>query len=244
MWYAVTLTVTAAVMVMGAALSSAFADGDIPLLAFAIPALFFAGAGGVAVWILALGLLGFGAMMPYQPIAISLSLWMILPALVLITGERRNLQVSLLVLSVVIAMECGVLALQGDEKLGGAIGYTLIQILCVTLVWVATYFWKPVRKLTWWPVLLILALVAGGETQGAMFAFCGSALVLALQELQRISREPRSDKLSVVLPAIAFATIVVFPQFSVPNPVFVAWLLLLTTAWLGDYLLNTEHEEE
>ncbi|WP_235956256.1 hypothetical protein [Grimontia sedimenti] len=40
MWYATTLMVTAAVMVMGAALSSAFAEGDIPLLAFAIPALF------------------------------------------------------------------------------------------------------------------------------------------------------------------------------------------------------------
>lgn len=244
MWYATTLMVTAAVMVMGAALSSAFAEGDIPLLAFAIPALFFAGSGGVAVWILALGLIGFGAMMPYQPVAISLSLWMILPALVLITGERRNWQVSLLVISVVIAMECGVLALQGDEKLGGAISYTLMQIFCVIMVWVATYFWKPVKKISWWPVALIVALLAGGQTQGAMFAFCGSMLVLALQELQRIGGEQRGDKLCVILPAIAFATIVVFPQFSVPNPVFVAWLLSLTIAWLGDYLLHTENEEE
>ncbi|WP_407332541.1 hypothetical protein [Enterovibrio sp. 27052020O] len=244
MWYATMLMVTAAVMVIGAALSAAIADGNIPLIAFAIPALFFIGSGGIAVWLLAIGLIGFGALMPYQPIAISLSLWMILPALVLITGERRNWQVSLLVISVVIAMECGVLALQGDQKLGGAMSYTLLQILCVITVWVSAYFWKPVKNLSWWPVLLILALLAGGWLQAALLAFCGSVLAITLQELQRVGGEARGDKLSVILPAIAFATIVVFPQFSVPNPVFVAWLLSLTIAWLGDYLLNAENEEE
>lgn len=244
MWYSTMLMLTAAVMVIGAALSSALADGDIPLIAFVVPALMFASRGGAAVWILALGLIGFGLAMPHQPVAISLSLWMILPALVLITGERRNWQVSLLVVSVVIAMECGVLALQGDQKLGGAMGYTLLQIFSVIMVWVSTYFWKPARSLSWWPLLVVVALWIVGSPQGAMLAFCGSVLALVLQELQRVDRERRGDKLTVILPAIAFATLVVFPQFSVPNPVFVAWLLSLTIAWLGDYLLNAENEEE
>lgn len=243
MWYGTTLMLTAAVMVIGAALASAVADGNIPLLAFVIPALMFS-RGGVAVWLLALGLVGFGAMMPYQPVAISLSLWMILPALVLITGERRNWQVSVLVVSVVIAMECGVLALQSDQKLGGAMSYTLMQIFCVALVWVATYFWKPVKTLSWWPLLLIPVLLVGSGIHGAMLAFCGSVLAVVLQELQRTAKAAQGDKLTVILPAIAFATLVVFPQFPVPNPVFVAWLLSLTIAWLGDYLLNTENEEE
>ncbi|MCC4800271.1 hypothetical protein BCT30_04860 [Enterovibrio norvegicus] len=244
MWYSTMLMVTAAVTVIGAAFSLAITNGDIPLLAYVIPALFLIGNGGAAVWLLVIGLVGFGAMVPLQPVAISLSLWMILPALVLMTGERRNWQVSILVVSVVIAMECGVLALQGDEKLGGAMRYTLMQIFCVVLVWLSAYFWKPVTKISWWPAALIVGLLAGGLPQGAMLAFCGSVLVLSLQELQRISDGHRGDKLTVILPAIGFATIVVIPQFSVPNPVFVAWLLSLTIAWLGDYLLNAENEEE
>ncbi len=55
MWYSTMLMLTAAVMVIGAALSSALADGDIPLIAFVVPALMFASRGGAAVWILALG---------------------------------------------------------------------------------------------------------------------------------------------------------------------------------------------
>ncbi|KXF79925.1 VP0952 family biofilm-associated protein [Enterovibrio coralii] len=243
MWYSTMLMITSAVMVVGAALSLAIADGNIPLIAFAIPALFFA-RGGIAVWFLALGLVGFGAVTPYQPISISLSLWMILPALVLITGVKRNWQVSVLVISVVIAMECGVLALQSDQKLGGAMSYTLLQIVCVMMVWVSVHFWKPVKTISWWPALLIFALFAGGWGQAALLAFCGSVLALSLQELNRLGGEDRGDKLSVILPAIAFATIVVIPDFSVPNPVFVAWLLSLTIAWLGDYLINTENEEE
>ncbi|MDD1781380.1 hypothetical protein LRP49_09215 [Enterovibrio sp. ZSDZ35] len=242
MWYSTMLMITSAVMVVGAALSLAIADGNIPLIAFAIPALFFA-RGGIAVWILALSLVGFGAVTPDQPISISLSLWMILPALVLITGVKRNWQVSVLVISVIIAMECGLLALQSDQKLGGAMSYTLMQILCVILVWVSVYFWKPVQ-VSWWPAVLIVVLFAGGWSQAALLAFCGSVLALTLQELQRIGGDSRGDKLSVILPAIAFATIVVIPEFSVPNPVFVAWLLSLTIAWLGDYLINTENEEE
>ncbi|PKF49290.1 hypothetical protein [Enterovibrio nigricans] len=242
MWYSTMLMITSAVMVVGAALSLAITDGNIPLIAFVIPALFFA-RGGIAVWILAVGLVGFGVVTPDQPISISLSLWMILPALVLITGVKRNWQVSVLVISVIIAMECGLLALQSDQKLGGAMSYTLMQILYVVMVWISVYFWKPV-KVSWWPAVLILALLAGGWEHGALLAFCGSVLALALQELYRIGGEERGDKLSVILPAIAFATIVVIPDFSVPNPVFVAWLLSLTIAWLGDYLINTENEEE
>ena len=106
--------------------------------------------------------------------------------------------------------------------------YTLLQIVCVMMVWVSVHFWKPIKTISWWPALLIFALFAGGWGQAALLAFCGSVLALSLQELNRLGGEDRGDKLSVILPAIAFATIVVIPDFSVPNPVFVAWLLSLT----------------
>ncbi|WP_235869297.1 VP0952 family biofilm-associated protein [Veronia nyctiphanis] len=173
-----------------------------------------------------------------------MSLWMIVPALFLITGVRRNTQVSVLILAVIVAMQSGLLALQWEEKLAGEMHYTLIQILGVSLVWLSMYFWKPVKTISWWPAVVLPMLAISGQLHGIFLVVCGVLLIQSLQWLKVGNHEPNGDKFSVVLPAIAFATIVVFPQFSVPNPVFVSWLMVLTIAWLGDYLLTPEEEEE
>ncbi|MFD2179316.1 hypothetical protein [Veronia pacifica] len=238
-----TLMMTAAVMVVGAAYAMGASNGELSLLAFVTPALFFI-RGGAAVWLLVVGLALYGLAFPYQPVSLSISFWMIIPALFLVTGQRRNTQVSVLVLSVVIAMQCGLLALQWESKLEGEIQYTLMQILGVSLIWLAIFFWKPVKRISWWPVLLLLALTADGQLQGTFMAMCVAVLIMSLQWLKMQGKERGGDKFSVVLPAIGFATIVVFPQFSVPNPVFVSWLMALTIAWLGDYLLTPDDEEE
>ncbi|WP_235869296.1 hypothetical protein [Veronia nyctiphanis] len=63
---ALTLMMTAVVMVVGAAYAMGASEGDLSLLAFVTPTLFFL-RGGAAVWILALGLLLYGISFPYQP---------------------------------------------------------------------------------------------------------------------------------------------------------------------------------
>lgn len=46
-----------------------------------------------------------------------------------------------------------------------------------------------------------------------------------------------------ILPAVGFATLVLVPWFEVPNPILVAWLLVLGGALLGEYLLEDPEEE-
>jgi hypothetical protein len=43
---------------------------------------------------------------------------------------------------------------------------------------------------------------------------------------------------------VGFAALVVSPNIDVPNPVFVVWLCLLTTAWMTDYILKSVEEEQ
>ncbi len=71
-------------------------------------------------------------------------------------------------------------------------------------------------------------------------------LVFCLQEIKRIeslNNDNMMSKLVVILPAIAFCTLIVLPQFTIPNPVFVAWVLCLMMVWLGEYLNSCELEE-
>lgn len=243
--YIATLIVTSATMAMGSALAFALSDGQVPLLAFLVPILFYAHRVQYALLFICLGLIGFGFVAPHQPISLSLSLWMLVPVLALVTSQKRNWQVSILVLSVVFAMECGVLALQSEQKIGGEIHYTLIQALSVFMVWLGVYCWRPVKLPTLWPCLLIALIFISGSFYAGLFSICASVMVYCLQEIQlKSDDQTKIEKLSVILPAIAFATIMVLPQFTVPNAIFVAWLLSLTITWLGDYLIQTEITEE
>ncbi len=245
MMYSTTLMLTSAVMAVGGSLAFALSDGQVPLLTFIIPILFYAHPIQPAFILICLGLLGFGFVAPHQPISLSISLWMLVPVMVLITGQKRNWQVSILVLSVVFAMECGVLALQGDQKIDGEPYYTLLQLMFVLMVWTGTYFWKPVSKPMLWPILLIGLIFISGSLYAVLFTIAMSVLVFCLQEIRLKNKdETKGEKLSVILPALSFATIIVFPQFTVPNAIFVAWLLSLTITWLGDYLINAEITEE
>lgn len=243
--YIMTLMITTIVVVIGGALSFALSDGQVPLLTFIIPILFFAYPSQPAFLLICLGLFGFGIASPYQPVSLSISLWMLVPVLVLVTSQKRNWQVSVLVLSVVAAMGGGVLALQSDQKIDGEAYYTFLQLVSVFIVWLGAYFWKPVIRPFYWPLLLIGLIFMSSSIYAALLTVCLSVLIFCLQEIKlKNQTDIKAEKLCVTLPSLGFATLILLPQVNVPNAIFVAWLLSLTITWLGDYLIHAEIMEE
>ncbi|WP_249199125.1 hypothetical protein [Photobacterium sp. GJ3] len=65
---------------------------------------------------------------------------------------------------------------------------------------------------------------------------------MAFQTLCQIQQQVWVTRLSWILPAIAFATVVLLPEFEVPNPVLVSWLMVLGSAILGEYLMAEAEE--
>ncbi len=243
--YIMTLMFTTIVVVIGSALSFALCDGQIPLLAFITPILFFAYPYQLAFLFICLGLLGFGLASPYQPVSLSISLWMLVPVLILVTSQKRNWQVSVLVLSVVTAMGGGVLALQSDQKIGGEAYYTFLQLASIFMVWLGAYFWKPVLNPFYWPFLLIGLILVSSSVYAGLFSVCITALIFCLQEIKLKNQTSlKAEKLCVILPSLGFATLILLPQVKVPNAIFVAWLLSLMITWLGDYLIHAQIMEK
>ena len=123
----------------------AHSQGDLPIIALAIPALWLLPQGGVAAWLLLLGLGAFGYVLPEQPVALSVSLFMMLPILMICTSPKGCWQLGSLMISIVLAMNAGLMALQAEGKLPGSIGATVIQIIGIAIIWFAARSWRPVE---------------------------------------------------------------------------------------------------
>ncbi|UTM58163.1 hypothetical protein L4174_004770 [Photobacterium sp. CCB-ST2H9] len=207
------------------------------VLAVAIPALWLLPQGGLSSLLLLFGIGLYGAALPYQPLALSVSLLVMLPVFSVSFSSKANWQVGALLFAIVIAMDAGMLALQSEGKLGGQMSFTLLQIIAVGMIWCAGRFWRPVKGNYGWPVLLAVPLWLSDLAPAALIVLCVIGLILALQTLYLKHPQGWVDRLSWVLPALAFATVAIDPEFDVPNPVLVSWLMVLGSAILGEYLL-------
>ncbi len=244
MRYPISLMISSVVMVVALTLSAALSIDRLSLIAFVVP-FFFLSTFQMSFWLIFVGLLGFAYTLPIQPISISVSVWMIVPAFALMVSKKRNWQVTTLTMCVVFSMEAGLVLLQNEGKLDGSPADTLLQICSVVLIWFGAYCWKGNNQVKLWPSILIVFLLFD-SLQSGLFALSGSVLVFCLQELKLIDlleNDNIMSKLVVILPAIAFCTLIVLPQFTVPNPVFVAWIICLMIVWLGEYLNSCELEE-
>ncbi|MGF1688448.1 hypothetical protein L4C36_17465 [Photobacterium japonica] len=218
-------------------------QGNLPALALAIPALWLLPQGGVSAWLLLIGLGAFGIVLPEQSLALSISLFMMIPIFSVSFGPKSPWQLGALLLSVVLAMDVGLMALQSEGKLAGTPTATIVQIIAVGVIWVALRSWRKVDGNTWWPVGLVVPLWVGGMEHAALVALCITGLLATLQEMRNTQLKEWVPRMGWILPAIGFATIVLIPWFEVPNPVLVAWLLVLGGALLGEYLLEDQEEE-
>ncbi|MGF1724240.1 hypothetical protein [Photobacterium nomapromontoriensis] len=218
-------------------------QGDLPALALAIPALWLLPQGGVSAWLLLIGLGSYGFVLPEQPIALSISIFMMLPVFAVSFSSKGTWQLGALLVAIVLAMDVGLMALQSEGKLAGSPSYTIVQIIAVGIIWIAVRSWRLVEGNTWWPIFLVVPLWVGGMEHAALVALCVTGLIATVQEMQKKKMQEWVTRMLWILPAVGFATLVVIPWLEVPSPILVAWLLILGGALLGEYLLEDLEEE-
>lgn len=216
--------------------------GDLPLLALAIPMLWLIPQGGVATWILLAGISLFGLTLGTQPLSLSIAVWTLFPLLMVIFSRRKSIHLIIFIISVVVAMEAGIMALQYEGRLAGSAYSTLLQICSVVLVWIAARSWKPVNRNAWWPLVLVIPLWIGGLQHAALVALSITGLIVCLQSVGRSKYSDWLPMMSWLLPVIGFSTLIVSPKFEVPTSIMVSWLMILLIGWVTDFMMQVDDE--
>ncbi|GLT18229.1 hypothetical protein GCM10007938_20070 [Vibrio zhanjiangensis] len=225
------------------ALTVSATQQDISLLALLIPVMWVFPQRVVGGIVLMAAVSAYGLTLPYQPISLSLSHWILFPLLMVVFSRRSSVGVLVTVSLVVVTLQVGVMITQAGGKLTGEPMMTLVQALSVTVIWWAVQGWPPSEKHCWWALGLILPLWLTGYGDSAVVALCLTGIVGCVQSIRKAQTFNWSKLLCWTLPTVSFATLVVTPWFSVPNPVFVVWVCLLGAAWMTDYVLRSFDEE-
>jgi len=234
--------ISSILLVVIGVLAFGVSGGELPLLALAIPLLWLIPQGGVATWVLVSGISLFGWTLSEQPLSLSISVWTLFPLLMVVFSRRKSVHLIAFIVAVVLAMEAGIMALQYEGKLEGSASLTLIQIISVILVWIAARSWKPVNRNAWWPLVLVVPLWIGGLQHAALVALSITGLIVCLQSVGRSKYRDWLTMLSWLLPVIAFATLIISPNFEVPTSVMVSWLMILMIGWITDFMMKIDDE--
>ncbi len=219
-------------------------EGDIPILALLIPALWVLPQGGVKGLILMAAMVTYGLTLPYQPIALSVSVWVLFPLLMVVFSRRSSIGVLAIAALIVVTLQVGIMVTQSGGKLEGEPIATIVQTLAVMVIWWTANKWRASSKHSWWVLGLILPLWLADLSYAALVALSVTGIIASMESLSRLKTFKWSKLLCWTLPTVGFAALVVSPNIDVPNPVFVVWLCLLTTAWMTDYILKSVEEEQ
>lgn len=213
-----------------AAYVAGLSEGDIPIIAFLIPALWLLPKSGFSsvVMLLAMGI--FGLTLPLQPVALSISQWVLIPLLMVAFSPRSNWGVILVSALIVLTLQVGIMVTQSAGKLEGSPMVTVVQIVMVMLIW--------------WALALVIPLWVAEQFYAVTLALLITGIIAACENL--IPKATPSlnwgSLLGWSLPCVSFAALVVSPATEVPNPVFVVWICILVTAWTTDYVLKSTEE--
>ncbi|MEF1281098.1 hypothetical protein QTO05_18530, partial [Vibrio fortis] len=78
----------------------------------------------------------------------------------------------------------------------------------------------------------------------ALVALCVTGIMASMEAMTKLKTFRWNKLLCWTLPTAGFAALVITPSIDVPSPVFVVWLCLLGTAWMTDYIIRTEDNED
>lgn len=224
--------------------SISLSEGDIPVLALIIPALWIFPQGGVAGLALMAAMTTYGLTLPHQPFTLSVSLWVLFPLLMVAFSKRSSLAVVLTSALIVSTLMVGIMVTQAGGKLAGEPVITFVQIASVVVIWWSVSHWKPSNRHSWWALGLILPLWVADLSYAVLVALCITGIMASMESMSKLSSFRWSKLLCWTLPTVGFAALVVTPTIEVPNPVFVVWICLLGTAWMTDYILRSVEQEQ
>ncbi|GAL29979.1 hypothetical protein JCM19239_7848 [Vibrio variabilis] len=112
-------------------------EGDIPVLAVMIPALWILPQGGVAGLMLLASMVVYGLTLPLQSIAMSVAVWILIPVFMVAFSKRSNIWIVSIVGLIVFTLNVGIMLTQSAGKLGGTPMVTLVQAFSVFVAWYA-----------------------------------------------------------------------------------------------------------
>lgn len=234
----------ATIFTIVAAYVAGLSEGDIPIIAFLIPALWLLPKSGFSsvVMLAAMGILGLT--LPLQPVALSISQWVLIPLLMVAFSPRSNLGVILVSALIVLTLQVGIMVTQSAGKLEGSPMVTVVQIVMVMLIWWAARGWKPSHAHSWWALVLVIPLWVAEQFYAATLALLITGIIAACEYLVPKATPSLNwgTLLGWSLPCVSFATLVVSPATDVPKSVFVVWICILATAWTTDYVLKSTEE--
>ncbi|PFG45899.1 hypothetical protein ATG66_2984 [Vibrio sp. ES.051] len=231
-------------LVVVCARAMSLSEGDIPVLALMIPALWMLPQGGFAGLVLLGAMMAFGATLSMQPIALSVGMLILFPLLMVVFSRRSSLGVLLTTGLIVVTLQVGLMVTQQGGKLDGSAWITVVQTILVLVMWWSITHWTPSNKHSWWPMLLLVPLWIADLPYAVLVALCLTGMLSSIEALVKHEHSIRWSKLLCwTLPTVGFAALVVSPTSEVPNPVFVVWLCLLGTAWMTDYILRSNDEQ-
>ncbi|RBM36581.1 hypothetical protein DLR60_06575 [Vibrio tarriae] len=234
----------ATIFTIVAAYVAGLSEGDIPIIAFLIPALWLLPKSGFSsvVMLAAMGILGLT--LPLQPVALSISQWVLIPLLMVAFSPRSNLGVILVSALIVLTLQVGIMVTQSAGKLEGSPMVTVVQIVMVMLIWWAARGWKPSHAHSWWALILVIPLWVAEQFYAATLALLITGIIAACEYLVPKATPSLNwgTLLGWSLPCVSFAALVVSPATDVPKPVFVVWICILATAWTTDYVLKSTEE--
>ncbi|MGR5133483.1 hypothetical protein [Vibrio alfacsensis] len=219
-------------------------EGDIPVLALMIPALWILPQGGLAGLMLLGAMTIYGLTLSIQPIALSIGVLVLFPLLMVVFSRRSSWGVLLTAGLIVFTLQVGIMVTQQAGKLGGSAWLTIVQTLAVFIMWWSARQWRPSEKHRWWSLLLLLPLWLADLPYAVLVALSITGILASMEALAKIKNSMRWGKLLCwTLPTVGFAVLVVSPNIEVPNSVFVVWMCLLGTAWMTDYILRSNDEQ-
>jgi len=218
-------------------------EGDIPVLALVIPALWILPQGGIAGLSLLAAMTVYGLTLPLQPITLSVSAWVLFPLLMVVFSRRSSVGVLLTAGLIVLTLQVGIMVTQSAGKLAGTPWVTILQTLAICVIWWSANHLKPTSRHSWWSLGLILPLWIADLPYAALIALSITGIMASMEALTKLKTFRWNKLLCWTLPTVAFAALVVTPSIEVPSPVFVVWLCLLGTAWMTDYIIRTEDEQ-
>ncbi|MGL6026738.1 MAG: hypothetical protein ACRC0U_06555 [Vibrio sp.] len=233
---------SAALCSMAAAHVVGVSDGAIPIIAFLIPSLWLTLRFSSLVLLITLGT--FAATLPLQPVALSVSQWIVIPLLMVAFSAHSNWRVVAVCALMAITLYVGIMVTQSAGKLEGSPLITLGQLLLVMLIWWVARGWQPSPSHHWWALGLLVPLWVAEQFDAVAIALLLTGMLAAGEQLlsKSASMINWSNLLGWSLPCVSFATLVLSPSVEIPKPVFVVWISILATAWITDYVLKSTEQ--
>ncbi|GAB7219653.1 VP0952 family biofilm-associated protein [Vibrio comitans] len=216
-------------------------QGNVPILALAIPALWIISRSRASGIFLLVGLCLYGFTLSYQPTALSVSMWILFPLLMVAFSKRCNIGARFGVFSFFLFMQSGIIYSQVIGALNGEAIYTLLQMISVAMIWLAAVSWKTSSKHGWWALFLVLPLLVADMTHAALISLTIVGIMFSMESM--VKSKSKLLKLQCwTLPTAAFASLVAMPSGNVQGIVLLVWLLILGAIWMTDYILRINEE--